>query len=371
MGYALMYSFSMSHLNANLRQLLETGRISVGRLASICDMQQPTLFRILNRPDREPRIRTIEPIAALLGVSVHDLMFSDLREPIAARGPYPWPHPPSQALRPEPDRTKANEPATGLSMLTGEELGEEVREAETSDRDHGHAPLNEHASSTIGPKEVFPSKALRVSDYAQAGGILSPLEAGRQLAMSTGPHWDPTNPWFAPSRAEAMLAHLERNQELLPGPNERQIFLTAMYGKDLPEDRPWVKIHKARKLLDWRSEFVAATFVSTLPVRPPRSLNLSKWDSIKASASLERGILRMALIRTTSKRLQCVVLALIGQETPINFGEQRIWEAAQLGVDVYFVRSGAEAAETLQALESFHETLSSPNDEIADLDEDN
>lgn len=83
----------MTHLHGNLKHLLSMARISVGRLANISDMQQPTLFRILAHPEREPRMRTVQPIADLLGVSVSDLMAADLRahiEKVIADNPFSW-----------------------------------------------------------------------------------------------------------------------------------------------------------------------------------------------------------------------------------------------------------------------------------------
>jgi hypothetical protein len=83
----------MSYLHGNIKHLLSMARISVGRLANISDMQQPTLFRILAHPDREPRMRTVKPIADLLGVSVSDLMAVDLAqhiEKVIADNPFSW-----------------------------------------------------------------------------------------------------------------------------------------------------------------------------------------------------------------------------------------------------------------------------------------
>ena len=83
----------MNYLNGNIKHLLSMARISVGRLANISDMQQPTLFRILAHPEREPRMRTVKPIADLLGVSVSDLMAMDLTqhiEKVIADNPFSW-----------------------------------------------------------------------------------------------------------------------------------------------------------------------------------------------------------------------------------------------------------------------------------------
>jgi hypothetical protein len=83
----------MSILHSNINHLLFRARIRVGRLANICDMQQPTLFRILGHPDREPRMSTVKPIANLLGVEVSELVSKDLKthiDKVVADNPFSW-----------------------------------------------------------------------------------------------------------------------------------------------------------------------------------------------------------------------------------------------------------------------------------------
>jgi len=368
-----MYSLAMDHLHANLKQLLETGRISVGRLASICDMQQPTLFRILAHPEREPRTKTIEPIAMLLGVSVTDLMSTDLRAAIAARGPYPWQQLSKPFLRPEPGSAQEKVPLLSVPMIAvadPNESGAEIEETEHGTgqifaRETGHpGSALDRALSELRSRPVLPSQTPKAADYARSGGILSGLGDGRE------PNRDPEATWAWFQARSASFAEAMRDSRAQSA-IERQAFLRSIWGGEAPQVQTGVKLHKVTKLVDWLSEFTAATFISTLSSPPPSKWRQSQstptnWNPIRESLALERAILRMALISATTKLRSCMVFALIGKDTSVAGGEQRHWEATALGVDLLFVRSGTEAAELLRTIESQYEESSRVSDEIVD-----
>jgi hypothetical protein len=353
--YALVYIISMNYLNLNIRQLLESGRISTGRLANIVDMHQPTLFRILAHPEREPRLRTIEPLARLLGVPVTDLITKDLREMIAASGPNLW--------RSAPRTTQATEPDTPQSIDVGMGAPGARPEFNSEDKPVGQPPVQksreptrqpQEPKSRIGASEVIPAQLLKLADYEREGGVIQigeilrrvgEIDWSRDQDFGDIPHQ--FNTLLTVSQQKRVEA---KNQSEL----ERDAFFDAVKRSKKPQDLPKIRIHSVSKRLDWLSDRVAAIFMSTLAAPPltyPIISGTQRWNPISESRPLERSILRMALIKTTSQRRRCVILALIGREISPDLGEQRLWEAAQLGVQVIYVRSGTEAARALFEIE--------------------
>lgn len=71
----------MNCLAANLRQLMSVNLLSENELSRNCGVPQPTIHRILSKRVKDPRDRTLRPLANYFGVSVEQLRTTLPAEP--------------------------------------------------------------------------------------------------------------------------------------------------------------------------------------------------------------------------------------------------------------------------------------------------
>jgi hypothetical protein len=205
-------------------------------------------------------------------------------------------------------------------------------------------------------RAAHPSRQPTLLEYERSGGVLGTLKAARppiptisrepEAAFASRPK---------PSFLEGdwyVRTHLAK---------QHQAFLRGIWGSNVPQDRPYLLIHKSRKLVDWLSDSAVAILVSAVSERSPSNRN-----PVSSSLSLQRAMLNMAVIKSTHQDRECIVLALIDADTPLELGEQSEWEAARLGVQLYLVTSGEEAAEIVRGIESEREADLFLVDEVPD-----
>lgn len=325
----------MTILQENLKSILETGTLSISKLAQLTGLNQPTLYRILKDTSKEPRTSTIEPIARFMGVSVDQLRTQDL----------------SGYLSSLKDQLELSSVGNARHL----EIPNSVPPPKGALSQVGSTLPD--SSNSVAPLTYFENHLVQMKERRENAGLgalnhlinWSPLPGGIAEALRRTPAQSDTNEFAKAARVNQLawssVPERMEFQELL-----EQTVPRSRFDATLP-------VGVARKRLDYLSDKLAVGFVayrSTPPsLRRQETLVEEPINFHALPLRLSQRLFSLALVKKTHPDLQVVLLVLTEQmPSESDKGRKQVeWEADQFGVNVLFATKVAEAVRMISTIE--------------------